>query len=88
MNDVNDTFKSVSAVLLRSFIISMIVLIFWLVLYFAIGSFWMASHAELFGVTQENLRFINYQSMLVFKSIAICFLLCPFIAVKLFLKSS
>ncbi len=87
MNNINAVLKSISAILLRSFIVSMIVLVLWIILYFTIGRYWMLSHSELFGVTQDNLRFINYQSMLVYKSIAICFLLCPLIAIQLYLRS-
>ena len=79
----NDTFlKQVSGILLRSFIVSMAFLILWLGIYFLAGNFWFASHTKLFNITHHELSLINYAGMGLFKILAFCFLLGPYLALK------
>ncbi len=61
---------------------SIAILLLWLVIYFAIGDFWFESHSKMFNLTEHDLSVINYNGMLVFKMFAVCFLFCPFVAIK------
>ncbi len=82
MNETDVILRQISGILLRSFIVAMAVLILWLVIYLVIGDYWYISHTKLFDLTEHELALLNYAGMGLFKILAFCFMLCPFVAIK------
>ena len=87
MNETDTILKQISGILLRSFIVAMGLLLLWLVIYFVIGDYWYIGHTKLFGITKNELSALNYAGMGLFKVLAFCFLLCPFIAIETVIRS-
>ena len=84
---MNETYlKQISRILLRSFFVAMALLILWLAIYFLIGDYWFLSHSKLFALTEHELALINYAGMGLFKMLALCFLLCPFVAIEMVIR--
>ncbi|NNL43250.1 MAG: hypothetical protein HKO79_12245 [Desulfobacterales bacterium] len=85
MNDTDTILKQISEILLRSFIVAMALLILWLVIYLMIGNYWYISHTKFFDLTEHELSLFNYAGMGLFKILALCFMLGPFVAIKMVL---
>jgi Family of unknown function (DUF6868) len=82
MDDSGAVLKQISKILGRSFIAAMAVLILWLVIYFAAGDYWFSAHGKFFDLGEHELAILNYAGMGLFKILAVCFLLCPFVAIE------
>lgn len=82
MNETDTFLKQISRILLRSFIVAMAFLILWLVIYFVVGDYWFTCHTKLFHITEHELSILNYAGMGLFKILAFCFILCPFVAIE------
>ena len=82
MNETDTILKQISGILLRSFIVAMALLILWIVIYLVIGDYWYISHTKLFDITEHELSLLNYAGMGLFKTLAFCFMLCPFVAIE------
>jgi hypothetical protein len=82
MNEADAVLKEISRILWRGFLVAIMVLILWLVIYFAVGDYWYSRHTQLFDLSEHELDLLNYAGMGLFKILAVCFLLCPFIAIQ------
>ena len=82
MNETDTILKQISGILLRSFIVAMALLILWMVIYLVVGDYWYISHTKLFDITEHELSLLNYAGMGLFKILAFCFILCPFVAIE------
>jgi hypothetical protein len=87
MNETDTILKQISGILLRSFIVAMAWLLLWLVIYFVVGNYWFISHSKLFNITENELSVLNYAGIGLFKILAFCFLLCPYIAIETLIRS-
>ena len=86
MNETETVLEQISRILLRSFIAAMAVLILWLAIYFVIGDYWFIGHTKLFDLTKHDLALLNYAGMGLFKLLAFCFILCPFVAIETMIR--
>jgi hypothetical protein len=82
MNDTETILKQISGILLRSFIMAMALLTLWLLAYFVAGDYWFATHTNMFNLTAQDLSVLTYAGFGLFKLLAVCFLLCPYIAIQ------
>ena len=86
MNQTDTILKQISGILLRSFIVAMAFLILWLLIYLMVGDYWYIGHTKLFNLSEHELFLLNYAGMGLFKMLAFCFILCPFLAIEMMIR--
>jgi len=86
MNETETTLKLISGILLRSFIVAIALLILWLVAVLALGDFWFPIHSQIFDLTVPELKSLHLNGIVFFRTLAVCFLLCPFIGIEWVLR--
>ncbi len=87
MNENEKILKLISGILLRSLIIALGLLVIWLVAYLALGDFFIPIHARIFDISETDVRLLNLEGVVLFRALAICFFLCPLIAIELLIRS-
>jgi hypothetical protein len=76
----------VAAILLRCFLITAGILLFWYMFYMVAGDWAFNVHAWLFDVTRRDFMLMNYIGMVFVKLCADIFFLIPWIAINLVLR--
>ena len=78
--------KQISRILLRSFIFALALLLLWMLLYLVVKDYWYIGHGKLFDLTDHDLALLNYAGMGLFKILAFCFILCPYVAIETIIR--
>ncbi len=82
----NDSFEILAGVLFRCWIFGFVVLLFWLGAVLLAGDFVLGVHADLFGLTESQLRTIHYCGMGLTKLVVGLFFFIPWVSLRIVLN--
>ena len=78
--------QTVADVLLRCFIFSFSVMMFWFVMVMIMGDLAYRIHSALFDIARHDFDMMNYYGMAILKMLSFTLFLFPYIAIKLALR--
>ena len=82
-NERNDVFlQTAAAILLRSFLFGLAILVLWFLLYLIIPNWLYEVNVRWFNIGRRDFDLINYFGMGFFKISIILFFLLPYLAIK------
>jgi len=85
-DEQNNLLDAVAGVLLRCFVLSVCLLLFWFVFYLAAGGWAYSIHSRWFELSRHDFDLMYYYVMAFFKMASFLFFLIPYIAIKLILR--
>ncbi len=78
--------QAIAGVLIRSFLMTFALLMFWFVLYLALGDFGYDIHSKWFELSKGDYSRMNYYGMAFIKVCGTLFFLFPYLSIKLVLS--
>jgi len=85
-DELNNILDAKAGVLLRCFVLSFCLLLFWFVLYLLAADWIYCIHSKWFEISRHDFDLMNYYGMGLIKIVSFLFFLFPFISIKLILR--
>ena len=82
-----DFLETCSAVLIRCFLIEIALLLLWFFIFLFMGDLAFKIHSALFDITRHDFDLMNYYGMAFIKVVGFLLFLCPYISIRLVLKT-
>ncbi len=81
--DLDTCLDTIAKILIRSFLIGLLILLFWFAVYMCCYDAVYTIHSYMFKITEQQFNLLNYFGMGFLKFCLIIFFLCPYIAIKM-----
>ncbi len=85
-DEQNNLLDTVAGILLRCFVLSICLLLFWFVFYLLAADWAYSIHSKWFEIDRHNFDLMNYYGMGILKIAAFLLFLFPFVSIKLILR--
>ena len=85
-DEIRQLLDTVAGILLRCFILSLLLLLFWFVFFLLAGDLGYWIHSHWFDLTRHDFDLINYYGMALVKALNIMLFLIPYAAIRLMLR--
>jgi hypothetical protein len=87
-DQIRDILNTCAGILLRCFILSLVLLLFWFVFFLLAGDLGYWIHSHWFDLTRHDFDLINYCGMALVKALNVTFFLIPYVAIRLMLHGT
>ena len=85
-DDSRQLLERVAGVLLRCFLLSIALVVFWVAVYWVIGTWAFELHSKWFALSRESYDMVVYCGLGFVKLCAFLFFLTPYVSIKLVLR--